>query len=152
MPEITVQEYAKRFNTSVQSVYKRIKRGGLMSVERNGRKYVVIDNESVQPVESGLNTGIQPSTQPSLMEWLDFLTKELDRLQEENARLHKDNRRLVKKLEKCNKEQKKVLVSYIQELKQLQLMHQPVEEIIEAEPEEIKPKKKKKRRKNKKHN
>ena len=147
MAELTVQEYAKRFNTSVQSVYKRIKRGGLTAVERDGRKYVVIDDESVQPVESGLNTCIQPSTQPGLMEWLDFLTKELDRLQEENARLLKDNRRLVKKLEKCNKEQKKVLVSYIQELKQLQLMHRPAEEIIEAETEEMRPRKKKKRKK-----
>ena len=151
MAEITVQEYAKRFNTSVQAVYKRIKRGSLTSIERDGRKYVVIDDESVQPLESGFNTSTQLSTQPGLMEWVDFLTKELDRLQEENARLIKDNRRLVKKLEKCNKEQKKVLVSYIQELKQLQLMHRPAEEIIEAEAEEIKPKKKKKR-KNKKHN
>ena len=146
MPEITVQEYAKRFNTSVQSVYKRIKRGGLTAVERDGRKYVVIDNESVQPVESRLNTCTQPSTQPGLMEWVDFLTKELDRLQEENARLLKDNRRLVKKLEKCGKQKEEVLISYIQELKQLQLMHRP-EEIIEAEAEEIRPRKKKKKKK-----
>ena len=143
MAEITVQEYAKRFNTSVQSVYKRIKRGGLTTVERDGRKYVVVDDEAVKPVESGLNPSIQPSTQPGLMEWLDFLTKELDRLQEENAKLLKENRRLVKKLEKCGKQKEEVLLSYIQELKQLQLMHRTAEEIIEAE---VKPKKKKRKK------
>ena len=152
MAELTVQEYAKRLNVSVQSVYKRIKRGSLTAVERDGRKYVVIDDEGAQPAESGLNTYNQPSTQPGLMEWVDFLTKELDRLQEENARLLKDNRRLVKKLEKCGKQKEEVLISYIQELKQLQLMHRPTEEIIEAEAEEIRPRKKKKKRKNKKHN
>ena len=144
MAEITVQEYAKRFNTSVQAVYKRIKRGSLTSIERDGRKYVVIDDKSIQAVESRLNISTQTNTQPNSMEWLDFLSKELDRLQEENTRLIEDNRRLMKKLEKCNKEQKKVLISYIQELKQLQLMHKPKDEIIEAE--EIKPKKRKKKK------
>jgi len=133
MPEITVREYAKRFNTSVQSVYKRIKRGGLKAVERNGQKYVVIEDEDVKPVESGLNPGFKPSTQPGLMEWLDYMAKELDRLQEENAKLFKENRRLAKKLEKCGKQKEEVLLSYIQELKQLQLAHRPNEEIIEAE-------------------
>ena len=147
MAKITVQEYAKRFDTSVQSVYKRIKRGSLTAVERDGRKYVVVEDESVQPVEFGLDTSTQPSTQPGLMEWIDFLTKEIDRLQGENARLIKDNRRLQKKLERCSKQKEEVLISYIQELKQLQLAHRPAEEIIEAENEEIRPKKKKKKRK-----
>jgi len=148
MAEITVREYAERFKTSVQSVYNRIKRGSLKAVERDGQKFVIIDDEELKTVENELQIGLKESLKPVLndgmMQWIDFLAKELDRLQEETAKLLKENRRLVKKLEKCNKEQKKVLVSYIQELKQIQLMHQPSEEIIEAE---VKQKKKKKKSK-----
>jgi len=150
MAEITVREYAERFKTSVQSVYNRIKRGSLKAVERNGQKLVIIEDEEFKTVANGLQTGLKESLKPVLndgmMGWIDFLAKELDRLQEENAKLLKENRRLVKKLEKCNKEQKKVLISYIQELKQLQLMYKPTEEIIETETK-VKPKKKKKGKK-----
>ena len=132
MPELTVKELANHLQKSTQYIYQLIAKGKLQTVERNGRKYVIWnDTTSLKPVSKS------PDNESSndLVAWL----------QSEVKRLAKENRRLQKKLEKCNKEQKKVLVSYIQELKQLQLMHKPAEEIIEAE--EMRPRKKKKRKK-----
>ena len=136
MAELTVKELANHLQKSTQYIYQLIAKGKLQTVERNGRKYVIWnDTTSLKPVSKS------PDKESSndLVAWL----------QSEVKRLAKENRRLQKKLEKCNKEQKKVLVSYIQELKQLQLMHRP-EEIIETEAEEMRPRKKKKKRK--KHN
>jgi predicted DNA-binding protein YlxM (UPF0122 family) len=48
--KLTVSEYAKEFKTSVQSVYQRIKRGSLKSIEENGIKYVVVDDDTIKPI------------------------------------------------------------------------------------------------------
>jgi len=143
MAEITVQDYAEKLKVSVQSVYKKIKRGILETVTRDGRKYIVVDDKELEKIEkAAMDT--QTIEQSGWTEWLNHLTRELDRLQEENNRLAKENRRLAKKLEKCAKQKEKVLLSYIQELKHFQLMHKADEEIIETE---VRPKKKKKKHK-----
>ena len=135
MAELTVKELANHLQKSTQYIYQLIAKGKLQTVERNGRKYVIWNDTT------SLKSPDKESSN-DLVAWL----------QSEVKRLAKENRRLVKKLEKCGKQKEEVLISYIQELKQLQLMHKPTEEIIEAETEEIRPRKKKKKRKNKKHN
>ena len=139
--KLTVSEYAKEFKTSVQSVYQRIKRGSLNWVEENGIKYVVIEEESVK---SSLN--------PNADIGLNKAFKMVERLQKQLKSKDKEIRRLIKQLEKCNKGKEKVYLSYISELKQIQL-EAPVptykvgEDIIEVKEKKKKNKSKKKGKK-----
>ena len=139
--KLTVSEYAKEFKTSVQSVYQRIKRGSLNWVEENGIKYVVIEEDSVKS-----------SPNPNAESGLDKAFKMVERLQKQLKSKDKEIRRLIKQLEKCNKGKEKVYLSYISELKQLQL-EAPVptykvgEDIIEVKEKKKKNKSKKKGKK-----
>ena len=132
--KLTVNEYAKEFKTSVQSVYQRIKRGSLKSVESNGIKYVIIEDTSIK---STLNENIES-------EFKDMF-KIIKRLQKQLTKKDKEIKRLVKALEKANGAKEDVFLSYINELKHLQITHQEPEEIIIEE----KPKKWKKKKKHK---
>ena len=133
MAELTVKELANHLQKSTQYIYQLIAKGKLQAIERNGRKYVIWDDAT--NLQSIPKTPDKESTN-DMVAWL----------QNEVKRLSKENRRLQKKLEKCSKQKEEVLISYIQELKQLQLMHKPKDEIIEAEKIEPKKRKKKKRK------
>ena len=139
--KLTVSEYAKEFKTSVQSVYQRIKRGSLNWVEENGIKYIVIEEESVK---SSLNPNVESGFNKAF--------KMVERLQKQLKSKDKEIRRLIKQLEKCNKGKEKVYLSYISELKQIQL-EAPVptykvgEDIIEVKEKKKKNKSKKKGKK-----
>lgn len=135
--KLTVNEYAKEYKTSVQSVYQRIKRGSLKSIEENGIKYVIADSE---PIKSILN--------PSIENEFKEMFKMIERLQEQNISKDKEIKRLTKKLEKCNKTKEDVFLQYISEIKTSHQLAAPVakeEDVID-----IKPKKKKKSKKKKK--
>lgn len=119
--KLTVKEYSTHFKVSVQSVYQRIKKGTLKSIEKNGVKYVITDDVSTKEVDN-------PIEQPLVKELVKDFNKVL-------KRKDKEIRRLTKALEKCKDSKSEVLLQYIQEMKQLQL----------AAPKP-KPKKKKKKR------
>lgn len=141
--KLTVNEYAKEFKTSVQSVYQRIKRGSLNWVEENGIKYVVLEEESIKPT-------LNPSVESGFKEAF----KMVKRLQKQNKAKDKEIRRLTKKLEKCGKGKEEVYLSYISELKQLQLeapvsTYKDAEDIIDIKEEKKKKNKSKKKRKKK---
>ncbi len=127
--KLTVYEYAQEFGISVQSVYQRIKRGSLNSVKENGIKYVVVDSKK----------DIKPKVKSEFKQ----LVKMIKRLQDQIDSKDKEIKRLVKKLEKCSKSKEDVLLNYITELKQLQIIAPLVEEeIIDVEPKKKKKKKK----------
>ena len=48
--KLTVKEYATNLNVSIQSVYKKIKRGSLTTVKDNNIIYVVVDRLEVKEV------------------------------------------------------------------------------------------------------
>jgi len=50
--KLTVKEYAKNHNISVQSVYKRLKQNKLNSIIENGIKYIISENEDFKPFKS----------------------------------------------------------------------------------------------------
>ncbi len=134
--KITVSEYAREFNTSVQSVYQRIKRKTLNSVEEHGVKYVVIpDNTGSDRLNKGDDKGDKPKVQSEFKQ----LVKMIKRLQDQIDSKDVEIKRLTKKLEKCSKSKEDVLINYISELKQLRLPEP--EEVID-----VKPKKKKKKK------
>lgn len=137
--QITIKQYAENEGISVQSVYAKIKRGSLNSVEENGIKYVVLDEK-----------GIKHSLNPNVENRFKEVFKIVKRLQKQIKLKDKEIKRLTKQLAKCNKKSEKVYLSYIAELKQLQLKA-PVnidEDIIDVK--EKKKKSKKKRKKDKK--
>lgn len=129
--KLTVNEYAAQFKTSVQSVYQRIKRGSLNSVEENGVKYVIVEDETIKPF---LNATVENEFKE--------VFKIVERLQEENKALRKENKRLTKKLEKAKDDRADTLLQFIGEMKRLSA---PVnDEIIDVKIEKKKAKKKKK--------
>ena len=46
--KLTVSEYAKRLNVSVQTIYKKIKRGVIPTVIENSITYVIVDSSEVK--------------------------------------------------------------------------------------------------------
>ena len=130
--KLTVSEYAKRLNVSVQTVYKKVKRGVITTVKENNITYVLVDDkEGLNPVKQKVKQGSN-----------ELLT--LVKTQQ------KEIKRLTKQLAKCHKKSEGVYLSYIAELKHLQLKA-PVnidDDIIDVK--EKKKKSKKKRKKDKK--
>jgi len=127
--KLTVSEYAKRLNVSVQTVYKKIKRGVIATVKENNITYVVLnDKEGV--------TEAKQKVSESSNELLTLVKAQ-----------QKEIKRLTKKLEKANSSKEDVFLKYIAELKEVKLLKTPAEfqeleeDALEAE---IKPKKKKK--------
>jgi len=133
--KLTVSEYAKRLNVSVQTVYKKIKRGVITTVKENNITYVVLDDKE------GV-TEVKEKVSQSSNELLTLVKTQ-----------QKEIRRLTKKLEKCNKGKEEVLLSYIGELKAIKQIQAPVpeeEDVIEVKEEKSKKKKGKKSKKKKK--
>jgi len=86
--KLTIKQYAENEDISVQSVYAQIKRGSLKSVEENGIKYVVVEQNTIQlKVENPLNEAF----------------KMIKRLQKQLKAKDKEIKRLTKKNEKQNK-------------------------------------------------
>ena len=127
--KLTVSEYAKRLNVSVQTVYKKVKRGVITTVKENNITYVLVDEEEgLNPVKQKVKYGSN-----KLLTLVKTQQKEI--------------KRLTKQLAKCNKKSEKVYLSYIAELKQLQLKA-PVN--IDGDIIDVKEKKKKSKKKRKK--
>ncbi len=119
--KLTIKQHAENKGISVQSVYAQIKRGSLKSVEENGIKYVVVEEEAIKhEVENPLKEAF----------------KIIKRLQKENKQLQAD-------LRACTKNKDKVFKSY---LKQYQKALTPPKNDNYVD---IKVKKKKKKKKKK---
>ena len=85
---MTIKQYAENEGISVQSVYAQIKRGSLKSIENNGIKYVVVEEEAIKlKVENVLKEAF----------------KVIKRLQKEVQLKDKEIKRLTRKNEKQNK-------------------------------------------------
>jgi len=90
--KLTVKEYATQLDVSIQSVYKKIKRGSLTTVKENNITYVVIDSIEVEKVT-------EPVQSDNCRELLDIIK----RRDKEVKQLRKEIKRLTKKNEKQNK-------------------------------------------------
>ena len=90
--KLTVSEYAKRLNVSVQTVYKKVKRGVLSTVKENNIIYVVLEEDE------GV-TEVKQKVSESSNELLTLIKTQ-----------QKEIRRLTKKLEKCNSQKTATLL------------------------------------------
>ena len=90
--KLTVKEYATQLDVSIQSVYKKIKRGTLTTVKENNITYVIVDNLEVKKVT-------EPVQSDKCLELLTIIK----RRDKEVKQLRKEIKRLTKKNEKQNK-------------------------------------------------
>ena len=129
--KITIKEYASSRSISPQAVYQAIAKGKLKSVIKDGKKFVVVDAADVKPV-------VKENKQPENQKLLNDLLKQL-------KQKDKEIKRLNKQLIKCGKSKEKVLLSYIQEIKQLKQLAPPAP--VEDRVIDVVEKKKKKHKK-----
>ncbi len=123
--KLTVKAYAQKFDISVQAVYQQLNKGTLKSIEENGKKYVVVDNESVKP---SLKPGVE-----NVESKFNPMFRIVERLQKQLKAKDKEIKRLTRRLEKCNDKKAKVLVRYINELKQSQIEYKQEQHINKEE-------------------
>jgi hypothetical protein len=106
MENISVKEYSKQFNISLQAVYQKIKRGQLKTVkDNNGNILILLEKEP-------LNNNVE------------ILEKEIEYLKKQNEELKKDKEHLYKQLEQSNILQLKALET----VKQLEHKTEVIEE------------------------
>jgi len=131
--KLTVKEYATSLNISIQSVYKKIKRGSLTTVKENNIIYVVVDSLEVEkvvnPVQSKDCTGL-----------LDIII----RRDKEVKQLNKEIKRLTKELSRSKDGKSEVLEKFIFEMQQLQA---PKENVVDVSTKKKRKKSKKKGKK-----
>ena len=131
--KLTVKEYATSLNISIQSVYKKIKRGSLTTVKENNIIYVIVDSLEVEkvvnPVQSLDCTGL-----------LDIIR----RRDKEVKQLHKEIKRLTKELSRSKDGKSEVLEKFIFEMQQLQ---SPKADVVDVSTKKKRKKSKKKGKK-----
>jgi septal ring factor EnvC (AmiA/AmiB activator) len=133
--KMTVSEYAKSLNVSVQTVYKKIKRGVITTVKENNITYVVLEGEEgVTEVKSKVSESYNP------------MVKELLKIIKSKD---KEIKRLTKALAKAQSEENQTLKEVFSELKSLKMLSAPPEENV-IDLEEIKERKKRSKKKKKK--
>jgi len=147
--KLTVKEYASQFKISVQAVYQKLKTGALTAVIENGTKYVIVDKESIKSIKQPLVKEVEQVSLKYLLKQLKTRDKKIASLENKVDKAAKEIKKLNKQLLQSTSSEKDTLLSFISELKQLQLQA-PVqykidEEIIEAKEKKKKPKKKKKK-------
>ena len=160
MIKLTVKEYATRLQLTTQYVYKQVATNKVKSVKENGTRYILTTEKYIA---SRLQTDYKQSIDKVITKSIDkditSVASEgcqsmVEYLQEELKKTLKENKRLTKKLEKSSASKEKVLLQYIEEMKQLRIAPAPVasvavdEDVIDIK-EQKKRKNKKKRKKNK---
>ena len=147
--KLTVKEYASKFKISVQAVYQKLNKGTLKSVVENGTKYVIVDSKSIKAVNQPLVKVVEQVSLKYLLKQLKISHKKIEGLENKIDKKDKEIKKLNKKLLQSTSAEKNTLLSFISELKQLQLKApiptQDNDEIIDVKQTKKKKDKKKKK-------
>ena len=108
MQKLPVGQAAEILGITKEAVYNRIRRGSLKAVEKNGQKFVILDDENVQEPE------IKPAKKPTVKtpksanndEFVKYLLAELSEMKTANLNLQADKERLFKEKEQMLIERK----------------------------------------------
>ena len=105
MTKLTVQQYANKFEKSVQQVYRQIKKGSLTSVKENGKTFVVVDDTAIsqtinndKPNEQDLFINHLLNDNKQLKKQLKIKDKEIKRLTKELLKVTKTKEDLYEKV------------------------------------------------------
>ena len=148
--QLTVKEYSSKFNISVQAVYQKLKSGALKSVIINGTIYVVVDKKDIKALEQPLVKEVEQVSLKYLLKQLKIRDKKIASLEDKIDKKDKQIKKLNKQLLQSTSAEKDTLLSFISELKQLQLKAPVQDYKIDEDIIDVKEKKKKSKNKQKK--
>lgn len=150
MKRLPVSEVALILGISKEAVYNRIRRGSLKSVEKDGVKFVLLDDEQNDDKNDKNPQKSTQKTQVSQDKFIEFLLNELTELKNQNQNLQSDKERLFKEKEQMLIESKNEISQIYKERDEklmafLNAMQKPVlpsenrqkDSVIEAEIDEI---------------
>ena len=117
MKKLTVSEAANFFGITKEAIYNRVRRGKLRTINENGLKYVVVEE----------NINSMPKTrQPaksSTEKYTRFLENEVEELKAKVKKLENENAKLIKEkleiLEQSKKELEEIFAKRDEQLKQI---------------------------------
>jgi len=147
--KLTVKEYSSRFNISVQAVYQKLKSGTLKSITMNGTKYVVVERKDIKVLEQPLVKAVEQVSLKYLLKQLKIRDKKIESLEDKIDKKDKQIKKLNKQLLQSTSAEKDTLLSFISELKQLQLKAPVQDYKIDEDIIDVKEKKKSKKKKKK---
>ena len=149
MQKLPVGQAAEILGITKEAVYNRIRRGSLKAVEKNGQKFVILNDENVQEPE------IKPTKKPTVKtpksanndEFVKYLLAELSEMKTANLNLQADKERLFKEkeqmlIERKNeisqiyKERDEKLMQFLNAMQKPFLTHKNDEPAIEAQIDE----------------
>ncbi len=151
MKKLTVSEAAKFFGITKEAIYNRVRRGKLKTVNENGLKYVVVEDD-IRSMPKTRN-----STKTTNEKYISFLENEVNELKTKIKKIEDENAKLINEklhiLEQSKKELEEIFATRDEQLKQiLHLMNEkyalPKIQSVEVIDTNIKNKDKKKKEKN----
>jgi len=117
MKKLTVSEAANFFGITKEAIYNRVRRGKLRTVNENGLKYVVVE-ENINSMPK-----TRQSTKSSTEKYTQFLEKEVEELKTKVKKLESENAKLIKEkleiLEQSKKELEEIFATRDEQLKQI---------------------------------
>jgi len=117
MKKLTVSEAANFFGITKEAIYNRVRRGKLRTINENGLKYVVVEE----------NINSMPKTKPTNKnanaKYINFLENEINELKQKVQKLEVENTNLIKEklqiLEQSKKELEGIFATRDEQLKQI---------------------------------
>ncbi|MBR8462306.1 helix-turn-helix domain-containing protein [Campylobacter sp. faydin G-105] len=112
MQRLNVTDAAEILGITKEAVYNRIRRGSLKSIEKNGQKFVILDDESNlqrQKSKSEVKLAKMPTTKQNELkndEFIKYLLTQIDEMKAINLNLQADKERLFKEKEQMLVESK----------------------------------------------
>ncbi|MBR8465445.1 helix-turn-helix domain-containing protein [Campylobacter sp. faydin G-140] len=112
MQRLNVTDAAEILGITKEAVYNRIRRGSLKSIEKNGQKFVILDDESNlqrQKSKSEVKLAKMPTTKQNELkndEFIKYLLAQIDEMKAINLNLQADKERLFKEKEQMLVESK----------------------------------------------
>ncbi len=117
MKKLTVSEAANFFGITKEAIYNRVRRGKLRTVNENGLKYVVVE-ENINSMPK-----TRQSTKSSSEKYTRFLENEVEELKAKVKKLESENTKLIKEkleiLEQSKKELEEIFATRDEQLKQI---------------------------------
>lgn len=148
MKKLPISEVAQILGISKEAVYNRIRRGTLNSVEKDGQKFVILDDETDSKKSKKSQTTTKSTTNQD--KFINFLLSELADLKSINANLQSDKERLFKEKEQMLLENKaeimavykdrdEKLMQFLNAMQKSSLEHKKeiAEHIIDAEIDDL---------------
>ncbi len=103
MSKLTVKEYATKHQISTQSVYNKIAKGLITSIQEDNKTFVYDEVKEMQPTLK------------------DNCNKLVKQLLKQNKKLMKENRELRKEISEEHNKSSSLLLAYVDEMKSLYL-------------------------------